>query len=199
MLSNKAFNISKILKGLIIAPNKMFLSLNSLSLKGEVLFLFIIGALLTFLKSFNDKVLPINFWADNRANQILSFFSIPQVKWFIAYMCFFLFLLLLKIFCRIILKKCNRRDLFYFFMAISGAGIMLQLLFWFLASILPKEINYLLSYFAFLWIFFLSLIAIVKSQNTTFPKAIIIYLISALPVVIITGLPGVSPFLMWLA
>ena len=192
-------NFLKILKDIMIAPERVFHRISSMPMKREVLTLFLVGAVFTFTKSFGAKAQRINFWADSRVNEILSFFSIPQIKWLIAYISFFLFLLIVNLFCKILFKKSKLTDLILYFMSISGAGVMLQFIFLFLPLFFSKEVTYLLSYVAFLWIVYLSVLSIKISQDTTLSKAMIIYFASALPVVVITGLPGISPFLMWIA
>ncbi len=198
MITQTAINSYGILKALITAPSALFCSETSEKSKREIYFLFSVGMILTFLKSFSYRMQKFNLWENNWGNEILSFLSIPQVKWFLAYLSYLLFLLLVKFICKKMLKKFNERDLFLFFLSISGVGIILQAVFYCIGFIIPAKIVYLLSYIGFLWIFYLSLLAIKKSQNISFKKAMIVYFVSALPIVILIGFPGVSPFLMWL-
>jgi len=193
-----ATNSIAIMKDLVLNPVRVFRNINTETYKHEAYFLFSLSAFITFYKSFSIKMYKINFFSDEKINDILSLFNIPQVKWFMGFLSFFLFLLLIKFLCKLILKNCNQKSLFICYLTISGAAIMMQLIFFAIQSFFSQKLVYALSYIAFFWIIFLSILAIKNSQSTSFSKATIIYFASAIPIILIMGLPGVSPFMMWI-
>ena len=170
--------------------------------KGEydfsVYFLFFVSGFITFLKSFSIKKNNINFFSNENINEALSFFSIPQVKWVITYVSFILFIFIIRGFCHFLLKSSNKKDLIVCFLSISSAGILLQILFFAFHYFLSQNFIYVLSYIAFAWVVYLSIIAIKNSQNTTYMKSFLIYIFSGLPAFLIVGLTGLAPFLLWI-
>ena len=198
MFIKVAANSIAIMKDLVLNPVRVFRNINTETHKHEAYFLFSLSALITFYKSFSIKMYKINYFPDEKINDILSLFNIPQVKWFMGFLSFFLFLLLIKFLCKLILKNCNQKYLFICYLSISGAAIILQFIFFVIQSFFSQKLVYALSYIAFFWIIFLSILAIKNSQSTSFSKATIIYFASAIPIILIMGLPGVSPFMMWI-
>ncbi len=193
-----AANSITMIKDLVLNPVKVFRKINTDKYRREAYFLFLLSALITLYKSFSIRMYKINFSTDEKINDILSFFSIPQVKWFMAILSFFLFLLLIKFLCKLILKNCNQKDLIFCYLFISGIGIILQLIFFVFQLFFSQELVYVLSYIGFFWIVFLSILAVKNSQNTSVSKSAIIYFISAIPIILLMGLPGVAPFMMWI-
>ena len=186
-------------KGIIISPRKMFQSLENRKYIFLVHCIFILSSLITLIESFGIKQNKLNFYQSVNFNKSLSFFNAPIFQWALAYLCFFFFLILIKLCCSIILKHTNTKKLVLYFFSISGIGIMLQIIFFVLKLVLPHILVNLLFFIASLWIFFLSLIALQQSQNTTYTKSFIIYTLSGLPIVLISGFSGLAPFLLWIA
>lgn len=154
---------------------------------------------ITLFKSFSKKRYYNNFFSNQDINEILSFFNIPQIQWVITLLSFVLFIFLISKFCKFFLKKCNKKDLILCFMSISSAGILLHILFFIFHYFLSQQFIYMLRHIAFIWIAYLSIIAIKNSQNASYMKAIIIFILSGLPVIIIIGLAGLAPYSLWLA
>src|SRR5260370_18458025 len=92
--------------------------------------IFSIAALIPLLKSFSASWKFLNFFTDERLNQLLSTLSIPQIKWFITYLAYFAMISSVFGICRIFGKAENLKVLMLAFMSISGIGIVCQILFY---------------------------------------------------------------------
>ena len=187
-----------ILKGIISNPARMFKDMEREEYDYSVYFMFLLSALITFFKSFHKERQSINFFSNDIVNKTLSFFSIPQIQWLISFLCFVLLIFLTGIFCRYLLKRCEKRKLTLCFLSISSVGILLQILFFALNLFLSQKSVYALRWVAFSWIVYLSIVAIRNSQNASYVKSVTIYIFSALPVMLIIGLTGLAPFLLFL-
>lgn len=185
-------------KGMIVNPAKTFQDMGKGEYDFSVYFMFLLSGLITFFKSFSINKNNINFFSNEYINKILSFFSIPQIKWVITYLSFILFVFIIRGFCHFLLKRSNKKELIVCFLSISSAGILLQIIFFVCSYFLPQNFIYVLSYIAFVWIVYLSIIAIKNSQDTSYLKSFLIYIFSGLPAVLIVGLTGLAPFLLWL-
>ncbi len=136
---------------------------------------------------------------DDRINNFFTLLGTPKINLIVAYFSFFFFLFLLVLFCKIFLKTKNQRDLVFYILSINGFGVFLQTFFYCLDLILSHQLIFSISYIVFLWVLLLSISAIKIGQNTNYFKAAIIYFISAFPVFLIAGLPGLLPAFIWLA
>lgn len=198
MLNTIFLNSLELFKDIIVHPT-VFLDRAG---KGKsdlaIYFLFIISIIITFFKSFSIKKYNFNYFSNEIINIVISFFNIPQTKCLIAFLGFGISLKLIVVFCRFLLKKCNKKELTMSFLAISCAGIILQAVFYILQHLLSQKSVYILSNIAFPWIIFLSITAIKISQNTSYTKSVIIYIMAGIPVIVIIGLIGLAPFLLWL-
>jgi len=188
-----------IIRDLIISPEEVFCSVTSKRFKKEIIFLFFLGAISPIFKSFNRESYSVNFWMDDKINHFLSLIGTPRITLIVAYLSFCLFLILLIIFCRIFLKNNNQKDLVFYLLSMNGLGVLVQILFYCFDLVLYRPLIFCLSYVAFIWIVTLSILAIKKGQNTGFLKAATIYFISAFPVYLIAGLPGLLPSFIWIA
>jgi hypothetical protein len=197
MLNKIIVNSLGLFKSIMFNPARVFQNMGKGKYDLTVYFLFLVSGLITFFKSFSIKKHNINFFLNESINEILSFFSIPQIKWLITFLSFILFVFLIRVFCQLLLKGCNKKELMVCFLSISSAGILLQILFYILQYFLSQKSVYVLSYIAFVWIVYLSIIAIKNSQNASYMKSVIIYIFSGLPVILIIGLTGLAPFLLW--
>jgi len=175
MLNKIIVNSLGLFKSIIFNPARIFQNIGKGKYDLTVYFLFLVSALITFFKSFSIKKHNINFFLNESINEILSFFSIPQIKWLITFLSFILFVFLIRVFCQFLLKGCNKKELMVCFLSISSAGILLQILFYILQYFLSQKSVYVLSYIAFVWIVYLSIIAIKNSQNASYMKSVMIY------------------------
>lgn len=198
MLNKIIITSLDLFKGMIVNPAKTFQNMGKGEHDFSVYFMFLLSGLITFFKSFCINKNNINFFSNEYINKILSFFSIPQIKWVITYLSFILFVFIIRGFCHFLLKRSNKKELIVCFLSISSAGILLQIFFFVCHYFLPQNFIYVLSYIAFVWIVYLSIIAIKNSQDTSYLKSFLIYIFSGLPAVLIVGLTGLAPFLLWL-
>ncbi|SCY49175.1 hypothetical protein SAMN05216233_11077 [Desulfoluna spongiiphila] len=198
MLNTIILNSFELFKNIIIHPAVFFDRAGKGKSNLAIYFLFIVSIIITFFKSFSIKKHTFNYFSNEIINIVISFFNIPQTKWLIAFLGFSMFLMLIIVFCHFLLKKCNKKELTMSFLAISCAGIILQAVFYILEHLLSQKSAYILSNITFSWIIFLSITAIKISQNTSYSKSVIIYIIAGIPVIVIIGLTGLAPFLLWL-
>ena len=198
MINKIIDNSLRLFKDIIFNPNEMFGKLEKAGYDYSVYFLFGISGLITFFKSFSVKTYNINYFTNEHLNKAMSFFNAPQIKWLLTFLSFILFIFLIKTFCLFLLKKCKRKGLIVCTISISSAGILLQITFYTVQHFLPQTFVYVLSYIAFIWIICLTILAIKNSQNTSYMKSIMIYILSSLPVFLVIGLTGLAPFLLWL-
>ena len=198
MLNKIVVDSLGLFKSIILNPVRIFQNMRKGEYDFTIYFLFLASCLITFFKSFSKKKYNNNFFSNQDINEILSFFNIPQIQWLITLLSFILFIFLIGKFCKFFLKRYNKKDFTVCFLSISSAGILLQILFFILHYFLSQQSIYILRHIAFVWIVCLSIIAIKNSQNTSYPKSGMIYILSGLPVIFITGLKGLAPYLLWL-
>lgn len=187
-----------LVKSILLNPTRAFKNRNKDENDYSVYILFLISCLITFSKSFSKKKYNYNFFSNQDINEIFSFFNIPQIQWALALLSFILFIFLIGKFCNFFLKKYNKRDLILCLLSIGSAGILLHILFFIFHYFLSQQSIFILRHMAFIWIIYLSISAIKNSQNTSYMKSILIFILAGLPAVFIIGLPGFAPYSMWL-
>jgi len=190
--------VINLLKDIVIRPRSLFEQISNGTISKEVYFIFGLGAIITFSKTFALKQHEINIFNNYQINQLLSFLSHPQIKWILLYIFYFLFLYLIFRLCNLFFKQAKWKTLLLSLMSISGIGVVSQILFFLFSLIFPNSLNVFLSYIIFLWVAILSVLAIKDSQNLPLTKSIILFVISALPIIFIIRLVGISPYLAWI-
>lgn len=200
MLKISLNSIINIVQGIVGHPYTFFKGNFSEKIKYNIFVLFVLSAFLTFIKSFTFNVEgnSINYYSNEIYNMLFSFLAIPQIKWLSTYLIFFVFLLLLYLFCHLYTKSCNKKELLLDYLAIGSIGVFLQILFLCLSFVLSNQIIFFISYIALIWIIYLSIIAVKSSQKMSGLKAVFVYISSALPIFLIGGIPCIAPNLMWL-
>jgi hypothetical protein len=188
----------ELVKSILFNPARAFRNMSKGEYDYSVYVLFSVSCLITLLKSFSKKKYIGSYFSNRDINEFLSFFDIPQVRWVIALLGFVLFIFLIGKFCKFFLKKYNKKGLIACFLSISSAGILLHILFFIFHYFLSQQSIYMLRHIAFIWIAYLSIIAIKNSQNTSYLKSIMIFILAGLPAVFIIGLPGLAPYSLWL-
>lgn len=185
-------------RDIIILPNSVFENIRNDKLFKEVYTIFCIGALITFLKTFMIKQKTITFFNYEKLNVIISWLSIPQIYWFMSYLSYFIFILCLFTICKFFNKQATLKTLVVSLMSISGIGVVLQVLFYILKFIMPKNFILISTYLVYFWVIILSISAIKTTQDISFPKAIICFLLASLPFVFLALFVSISPYLAWL-
>lgn len=198
MLLRQTIIVIQLLKDIVIRPRSLFEQISNGKLSREVYITFSLGAFITFSKTFALKQHEINFYDNYHLNQIFSLLSIPQIKWALLYIIYCLFLFLIFSLCKFFFKCTRWKTLILSLMSISGIGVISQIVFFLFSFIFPKNLNAILSYLIFLWVAFLSVWAIKYSQDLPLTKSIILFFISALPIIFIIRLVGISPYLAWI-
>jgi len=187
-------------KDMILHPRSVFEKIKEGDFKREALVVFGLGALISFLKSFLvRREQSLSFFVDERLNQLFSILHIPQVRWFVLYVVYLGFLLGVFAMCRCFNKEANLKSLALAFMATSIIGVLCQIIFYPISWSLPSKAPFFLNYIVLLWCIWLSFQALRVTQNLSFSHALVSYLIPAIVVIVVIGLPGLSPSLAWLA
>ncbi len=190
-----------IYKKMVLRPSGMFRDITREKERyyAVVYVMFFLSCLVPFAKSFTKEGSTIDFFSNEYINMLLSFCSVPQIQWVIIVLGFWFFLSLVKFLCRRLFKTCDVSSLTLCILSISCMGILLQLSFIVFSLFFSYKTIYILWWIAFAWIAFLSVVAIKNSQkNSSYIKSTVIYIVAGMPVVLVTGLMGVAPFLLWM-
>ena len=200
LMSNKNLFMSSgyMMRDLILQPSTVFNKVKQGELQNEALLVFGVGAVISLLKSFWVKRNYITFF-DNSTNNLLSFLSIPQARWFFGYILYFLFVGSVAWACKAVTKNDGKKSLAISFMSISSIGVICQLISFVLNPFTPHIILIIEGYLIFIWCIWLSLYAMKIIQELSYIKAAIIFLIPAIVVFLFIGLAAVAPYLAWLS
>lgn len=186
-------------KNLILSPGKSFLNILDGKYRREILYLFFLSALITFVKSFYSHKNIINFFDSELLNLFFTFLSIPQVIWALSFGSFFLFIYTISIFSRIVrTEKIEFKSLAFIFMSFSTYGILLHIVFALGRFFLPQNIDKYGNLFVFLGFTILSSYALKKTFNLPLVKSVLLFLIPAIPFIFFMDVTGVFPFVMWM-
>lgn len=188
-----------IYKKIIISPRELFRDITSDidRYRLPVCFLFFINALIPLVRSFRMAKENINFFSNENLNLLLSLYSIPQVQWVVTLLVFFLFISLINFFSSLFSENRGKSGLMFCLLSIASVGIIMQLLLVLLSEFLSHEILTMIRWIAFFWIAFLSIVGINICKEISYVRSIAIYFAAGLPVVLIVGLAGVAPFILW--
>lgn len=198
MMPQFFINTTNILKDIIIAPNKLFNALRSNRYVKEIHFLFALSAVITFSKTFLLKRQTVTFFPNDSINRALSLLNIPQVRWIILYLGYFIFVFGVFWICKFFNRKANLRILVLSLMSISGLGVVLQILLYSVSSVFAEGFLDIVSYLSYFWVILLSLFAIKISQAISLWKATVCFFVPALPFIILVLLLSMAPYLAWL-
>ena len=188
-----------LVRDVILQPGDVFKQVKNGGLQREVLSIFCVAALIPLLKSFSLRRQFLNFFADEKLNQLFLALSIPQIKWFVTYIAYFAMICLVFGIYRLFKKVDNIRTSLLAFMSISSIGIASQIFFYIIHFVLPKNVMFIGSYCIYLWIVGLSIRAIQVTQGFTFLKALTSFLPPAIFFAIFCGMAAFTPYLAWLA
>jgi len=180
----------------LLNPTQFFKDINKYNL--SIYFLFFTNCVITLFKSFNKTSYKNNYFTNQNINEIISFFNIPQIRWLIVLLSYVLFIFLIGRLCKLFFKKCNKQKLILCLLSISSVGILLHILFFIFHCFLSQQSIYFLRHIAFVWIIWISIVAIKNSQNISYMQSIMLFILSGLPAVLIIGLPGLAPYSLWL-
>ena len=164
----------------------------------EVYFLFVVGFIISLLKSFKLQAHHFNFFSSNWLNSLFSFLSSPQVSLIWGYLGMLVFVLFFRWIGRLFRVRAEYKILLRGFMSMSGAGIVAQIVFLPLTMLLPDKITKPLSWLAILWLAPVTIIAIRYFFRTSVAKALAIYCITVLVLFTFWGPAAVCPVFYWL-
>jgi len=200
MADRSLASVLYLVRGIIFSPNKVFKQVAKGGDTKEIFFIFTMGAILTFAKSFlvEQGALASTFFVEEKIIKLLAFVSIPQVIWIIGYGGYFLFIFCILALCKLFGAKAQGKSLVFSLMSISGLGVVIQILFYGFQFFIPKELLSICTYLVFFWVILLSLSAIKSTQAISLPKSLLCFFIPAVFFIPFTvGLPVVAPYLAW--
>jgi hypothetical protein len=193
-------NIVYLIKETMLSPRRLFENIRDGKFTREIYISFFCGALLTFVKSLliNRKSFASTFFTNDVLNSLVVLLNNPQVYWFVGYVGYFIFILLVLAMCKLFNKQAVLKPVALAIMSLGGLGVTMQILFYVLKFTPLHNLILFVGYLVFLWVVFLSITAIKTTQNMSYPKAIICFLIPALPAIFMAALTGIAPYLAWL-
>jgi hypothetical protein len=189
-----------LIKDVVLSPRRMFShEISYEPIKGIVI-LFLTGLLITLLKTFAPakKVSAVTFFGSSALNSVFSSLSNPQIVWLVVYAAYFIFILLILLMCKLLNGRVEAKSLVLSLISVSAIGVLLQVICYALKYIVPFNVIVVCGYAAYLWIAFVSVLAIKASQKMSAIKAVVCFILPAIPVTIFAGLPAISPYLAWL-
>jgi len=167
-----------------------------------VLLLFLASALITFVKTFfkTERTRNITFFNDSVLNAFFMFLSTPLVLWAVTLVGYFIFILSIFGLCKLLNGHANGKALLLSLMSLSGIGVVVQLACFVVRLISSHNLAVvLLGFTAYVLVIVASLWAITSTQKMSFAKTLACFFIPYFPIVVLLGLPGISPYLLWLA
>lgn len=192
------FSSLYLVRDVFIHPQAVFEKINNNKIHREVYVVFLIGGVISFLKTFLRTGTKVNFFVDNKFNELFTFLSIPRMSWLIWYTGFFVFIFFLLLACKIINGKVQRKSLTLSLLAISGLGIVFHFLFFPLQLIFREDIIFIFVYLTYLWASVLTVKAISTTQGIAIWKSIICFFIPAVPLTLTALLMVMFPYLAFL-
>lgn len=185
--------IVSFLKELLISPSLLFKKINEGMYKREIVLFFIVGFLITFVKSFYQERTYIDLFSE-LLNKFLSFLGIPLVSLILIYMCHFLYIFILYKLCKRISKKnIDYKVLFYQILSLSSIGVIFQLLFLLASTVISYDLQRIIAMGLMLWVIFLTLKAIHIEFGLPYSKAFLCFIISSIVFICIVGPPAIMP------
>ena len=191
-------NTIKLLILIIIAPLNVFEKIKDRTISKEVFIVFLMAAVICFLRTFSLNGSPINFYEDGRLNNILSILNIPRITWIMNYIFYFFFILSVFLFFKLAFRTPKFDILIISLMSVSGLGVVSHVLFFIIGSSMPSSVMQVLGYLVYLWCITLTLFAIKTSQSTSHLKAFVVFLIAGAPIIFIGSLTSLAPYLAWI-
>ncbi len=191
-------HLSSFLRKIVFSPISLFRQVNANKFSFEVISLYVLTGIITFLKSFVLKGRSFVFQDNGLDDSILSLLSTPQARWALSYIFYFLLVLSIGFMGRVFWKNNGIRQILFLMMSISGVALILHPLFSLLSLTLPYDIVVFFERLVFMWVIVLSILAIQIWLNVSLCMAFIVYFVAGIPVVFIIGLPGLFPYLSWL-
>jgi hypothetical protein len=159
--------------------------------KGNVYFIFVVTMIVTLAKApFITWNRSFNVFSNQPLNEIIIFLNNPFAMWAREYLLYFCILFLFVKSCKLFTKGQECQEMPCMIIAVSGIGIVAQLLFFLLSYLLTKESLRHLGLIVYLWNFVLIFFAVKISSSLSYAKAFIIVLVPL-------GILAISPFGIW--
>ena len=198
VMAKQILNVVNLLKDIIVSPKRVFKKINNEQLSFEIYIIFLLGAVLPFIKTFFIKKVQFTFFESDIFDAVFSLIGNPKITWVLHYISFFLYVLVIGAFCKLLFAQAKIGKLLLCLMIISGIGILLQIAFIIFRLFLPIDWYLFFNYFTFFWCSFLAIMAIKYSQNKSLGVSILLFILPALPFILIFGSAGIFPSIAWL-
>jgi len=197
MYGNIVVNTAILIRDSILFPRRLFEDISKGRFIKELFIAFSLGALITFSKSFfiTRKTFTFEFFNSEVLNKVIVWFNNSQVSWLGAYVCYFIFIFFVFVMCSFFNKQVRFKQVAISLMSLSGFGVAMQIVFYVLKFAASKNLLLVGSYIVYIWLLFLSVLALRTMQNMSFLKAATCFLIPAMPFVFVTSFVGIAPYL----
>jgi len=200
-MNKRLISIGCLINDSVFTPRRLLRISGSTYSDGDVLTVFCLGAMITFAKSFlvTRKTFSPLLFENDVVNKLLNVLSIPQITWLITYWTYFLFLFLVFTMCRVFNRQAQFRQVAISLMRLSAFGITMQILFWVLSWIVSVDILVVGSFVVYAWTTLFSVIMIRNTQRLSLSKAVLCFLLPALPIIFFASFAAVAPYLSFLS
>lgn len=157
-----------------------------------------IATLIVLIKSLTKESKTFTYFQNEELNQFLGILSAPIVSLLVTYG-IFLGYIYLSFFIGRRLGIPNSFERYALsIISISFIGIIGHFISFLLESILLDNFRVMFFYIFFSWVFVWNLLAIKLNFQLSAPKALLVLLLSLLPVFLLKGPLSISPYLSWL-
>lgn len=165
-----------------------------------ILLLFLASVFITFVKTFfvTERTGNLTFFNDSALNASFVFLSTPLVLWAVTFVGYFIFILSIFGLCKLLNGHANSKALFLSLMSLSGIGVVVQLACFVVRLISSHNLAAVPGFVAYTLVIVSSLWAIKSTQKMSFSRTLACFFIPYIPIVVLFGLPGTSPYLLWL-
>jgi hypothetical protein len=197
-VNSHILNIGVLFKDIIVSPRRAFARINSEKFNFDVGVVFFLGSVPPLIKSFSVDSAQFTFFNDSNIDAFISLINNPKIVWLLHYLSFFAYISVTGFLCRVFFPAPRIKKLLFSFMAISGAGMLMQIGFIFLRLFLPEHLHLYYGYLTFFWCSFLAVMAIKQSQNGSLKRAVIVFVLTTIPFLFVFGSGGIFPSIAWL-
>ena len=184
-----------ILRDLILYPGIVFK--NPEIRKKRIILFFVVTFSTVFIKSFFKAQNYVHFFDNTHLDGLLRILSIPQVQVVVQYIFFYVFIVI--VFGILALAKCKHSfpSLTLSLMSVCIIGFVAHIISFFLFFINKTAIGHI-GFIFYVWCIILSIVAIKKSQNISYFAAILCFLLSSTPFLLIYWPAPLFPYLVLL-
>jgi len=198
------YAVMEVVKDSIASPSTLFLKIKSGRLRHPVLVIFGMAAAVSLLKAFMWgsalSGLHQNFFPDSFLNTVLSLLGNPVFAWLFSYLMYFALLLCVYFICTsVFASTLEIGNLFVAVMALSGLGVIMQVVACISSFLLSPAILLIVGYVLYVWILCLTVKAVEVLSSLSMLKAAVSVLAPFIVLFAIGGMVILAPYLSWLS